>query len=143
MRRARVLGLSGSSLSRVRSVGTRGRDALRRSNQRLVPSVPTGPECFRACSALFQLGSRETWFVYLLGIPGRTNLSTNATCQLEKTENWAPPGPSAGCLGGRRQAPAYFYGESRNMQHMANVGDNGAVSRRSDTVNKRASEVRN
>jgi hypothetical protein len=54
-----------------------------------------------------------------------------------------PPGLSAGYLGGRRRAPSYFYGESRNMQHMPNVGDNVAVSRRSDTVNKRKSEVRN
>jgi len=59
------------------------------------------------------------------GTPGRTRLSTNGTCQLEKTENAARKWPSGG---GRRASPTAscsLSGRLRKPQHIQNVSDTG------------------
>jgi hypothetical protein len=74
--------------------------------------------------------------------PGRTRLSTNGTCQLEKTENLASKGPSAGNLRGSPTRRSSFSGELPKPQHVLNVWDRTAVPKRRNAVNKNAPPVR-
>ena len=80
---------------------------------------------------------------HALGTPGRTTLSTNGTCQLEKTENSAR---KWSWVGRGRAGPAPSRSLSRALrkpQHMQNVSDTDAVLRQSDGVNKMGRGVRN
>jgi len=64
--------------------------------------------------------------LYISWVPSRTDLSTNGTCQLEKTENLASKGPSPGDLHGSPTHCASFCGEPQTLRHMPNVWDNRA-----------------
>ncbi len=81
----------GSSLSRVRLVGTRSRDALQRSNRCPVPSVPTCPEKPFEHAFTSRKVDAARRGLYISRGPG-----VDDTCQqtgpveLDKTEDWSP-----------------------------------------------------
>jgi hypothetical protein len=73
--------------------------------------------------------------------PALTPLSTNATCQLEKTEK---TGPLAWRAGRFRRAPAGKFtheGEPWKRENKPNVGVSGALSDRLDAVNKESEKL--
>src|ERR1039458_1554837 len=77
------------------------------------------------------------------GTPLLTPLSTNATCQLEKTENSAPNPPRRDAHGWFRRARRQSGRRVSRPQHVRNVWDSGVLSRQSDAVNKTDLRVRN
>ena len=123
-------------------VGTRTRDALNAAITGLSRVSRSVPSVFDHVRRSCNLRSRDAVCILILGTPGRTDLSTNWTCQLEKTENSRPKCRSAGY----RHRPASRYGslsaESRKLQHMPNVGDKNRFSWHSDAVNKMGPRVR-
>ena len=84
----------------------------------------------RWAPATFALAKRRLLTVVVsFGTPSLTPLSTNGTCQLEKTESFAAF--SAKCGSQRRYGVRYggASGELRKPEDMRNVGLAGALSR--------------
>lgn len=61
-------------------------------------------------------------------VPGRTRLSTNATCQQERTENFGPNRIVAAKSRSRQSHRRERTGELQQSQNMSNVQDTDAVS---------------